>query len=73
MRTGTFVATGPNGSATLPDIHFDQTSYWTSQAAIGFKANLATRVLLDFNLRFGITDAGLVDRVAPLMGVEWSF
>ena len=73
LRTGTFVATGPNGSATLPDIHFDQTSYWTSQAAIGFKANIATRVLLDFNLRFGITDAGLVDRVAPLMGVEWSF
>jgi len=73
LLTGTFVATGPNGSATLPDIHFDQTSYWTSQAAIGFKANIATRVLLDFNLRFRITDAGLVDRVAPLIGVEWSF
>jgi hypothetical protein len=34
---------------------------------------VATRVLLDFNLRFRISENGLVDRVAPLMGVEWSF
>jgi hypothetical protein len=73
LQTASFVASGPAGSVTLPDIHFEQNSYWTSTAAIGFKANVATKILLDFNLRFRITDAGLVDRVAPLMGVEWSF
>jgi hypothetical protein len=58
---------------TLPDIRFEQVSYWTSAVAVGFKANVASRVLLDFNLRFRVSDNGLVDRVAPLMGVEWSF
>ena len=73
LQTGTFTASGVAGSVTLPDIHFVQTSYWSSVAAVGFKANIATRVLLDFNLRFRLSDNGLVDRVAPLMGVEWSF
>ena len=73
LLTGTFTASGPAGSVTLPDIHFEQTSYWASTAAVGFKANVATRILLDFNLRFRISDNGLVDRIAPLMGVEWSF
>ena len=73
LRTGTFTASGPAGSVTLPDIRFEQTSYWASTAAVGFKANVATRILLDFNLRFRISENGLVDRVAPLMGVEWSF
>jgi hypothetical protein len=73
LLTGTFTATGNAGTETLPDIHFVQTSYWASSAAVGFKANIATRVLLDFNLRFRISENGLVDRVAPLIGVEWSF
>ena len=34
---------------------------------------VASRILLDFNLRFRVSDNGLVDRVAPLIGVEWSF
>ena len=33
----------------------------------------ARLILLDFNLRFRVSGNGLVDRVAPLMGVEWSF
>ena len=73
LLTATFTATGAAGSVTLPDIRFEQVSYWSSPASIGFKANIASRVLLDFNLRFRISDNGLVDRVAPLMGVEWSF
>ena len=73
LQTATFTASGAAGTETLPDIHFVQTSYWSSVAAVGFKANIATRVLLDFNLRFRISENGLVDRIAPLMGVEWSF
>jgi hypothetical protein len=73
LQTTTFTATGAAGTETLPDIHFETMSYWASSAAVGFKANVATRVLLDFNLRFRISENGLVDRVAPLMGVEWSF
>ncbi len=73
LQVSTFTASGAGGSVTLPDIQFTQTSYWTSVAALGFKANVASRVLLDFNLRFRISENGLVDRVAPLMGVEWSF
>lgn len=69
----TFTATGNAGTATLPDITFEQVSFWASSAAFGFKANIATRVLLDFNMRFRISENGLVDRVAPLLGVEWSF
>jgi hypothetical protein len=73
LLTSTFTASGVAGSVTLPDIRFEQVSYWTSAVAVGFKANVASRVLLDFNLRFRVSDNGLVDRVAPLMGVEWSF
>jgi hypothetical protein len=73
LLTSTFTASGAAGSVTLPDIRFEQVSYWTSAVAVGFKANVASRVLLDFNLRFRVSDNGLVDRVAPLMGVEWSF
>jgi hypothetical protein len=73
LQVSTFTATGAGGSVTLPDIQFTQTSYWTSVAALGFKANVAARVLLDFNLRVRISENGLVDRIAPLMGVEWSF
>jgi hypothetical protein len=73
LLTTTFTATGAAGSVTIPDIGFEQVSYWSSAASVGFKANVASRVLLDFNLRFRVSDNGLVDRVAPLMGVEWSF
>ena len=73
LQIGSFTASGVAGTVTLPDIQFVQTSYWSSVAAVGFKANIATRVLLDFNLRFRISENGLVDRIAPLMGVEWSF
>ena len=42
-------------------------------ARLGFKANVATRVLVNFNLRFSIGQTGLSDRIAPLLGVEWAF
>jgi hypothetical protein len=65
--------TGPSGSVTLPDILFVAESYWTSAAAFGMKGNLAPQLLVTFNLRFALTDGGLTDRVAPLVGMEWAF
>lgn len=66
-------ASGPAGSVTLPDIGFVNDSFWVSSGALGFKANMAPRLLINFNLRFAIGDNGLADRVAPLLGFEWAF
>ena len=64
---------GRGGSVTLPDITFTQTSDWTSVGRPRLQGQRRRRVLLDFNLRFRISENGLVDRIAPLMGIEWSF
>ena len=69
----TLNASGAAGSASLPDIRFSTDSYWVTDASLGFKANVASRLLVNFNMRFNMGDAGLADRVAPLIGVEWSF
>ncbi len=69
----TLVATGQSGSASLPDISFANGSYWATNGSLGFKANVAPRVLVNFNLRFNIGASGLSDRIAPLLGVEWAF
>ncbi len=70
-RTAT--RTGVAGSVTLNDIVFTRESYWTSSGGFGLKANLAPRLLVAFNLRFAMTDGGLTDRLAPLIGMEWAF
>jgi hypothetical protein len=68
-----FDAGGPSGSVALPDIRFERMSYWVNNGAIGFKANVAPRLLVNFNLRFQISGNGLSDRIAPLIGMEWGF
>jgi hypothetical protein len=73
MSVYTLNATGAAGSASLPDIRFSTDSYWVTDASLGFKANVASRLLVNFNMRFNIGDRGLADRVAPLLGIEWSF
>jgi hypothetical protein len=70
-RISTF--SGPAGSVTLPDLQFASSSYWVHSGAVGLKTNVAGAVLLTFNLRFNIGDSGLTDRIAPLMGFEWTF
>lgn len=67
------VVTGPAGTVTLPDVRFETASYWISNGSIGFKANLAQSLLVNFNMRFAIGDNGLSDRIAPLLGFEWAF
>lgn len=73
MSVYTLNATGAAGSASLPDIRFSTDSYWVTDASLGFKTNVASRLLVNFNMRFSVGDRGLADRVAPLLGIEWSF
>jgi hypothetical protein len=73
LFTRTLSLSGPGGSVTLPDIFLESGSYWVANAALGFKANVATRLLIEFNLKFAMTDGGLTDRVTPLVGLEWAF
>jgi hypothetical protein len=73
LVTFPFLATGPAGSVALNDLRFDTTSFWASSGSIGMKANVARRLLIDFNLRFALNHAGLTDRVTPLLGMEWAF
>ena len=58
MRERPFNAAGPAGQLTLDDISIDNESFWASSAAVGFKANLHGRLLVDFNLRFTIGTTG---------------
>jgi hypothetical protein len=68
-----FDAVGPASEVTLDDIAITTDSFWASSAAVGFKANLHGRLLVDFNLRFSVGSNGLSDRVTPLIGFEYSF
>ncbi len=61
---------GTYGSVTLQDIAFERSSFWASSAAVGCKMNAKGRLLVDFNLRFTVTDNGLTDRVTPLIGLD---
>jgi hypothetical protein len=73
LFTYEFVAEGPAATVPLPDIRFERASYWVNNGAIGFKANVAPRLLVNFNLRFQINGGGLSDRISPLIGMEWGF
>jgi hypothetical protein len=73
LSTFDFLAEGPAGSVNLRDLQFQTASFWTSSGSVGLKANLAPRLLINFNLRFAINDAGLTDRITPLLGMEWAF
>jgi len=73
LSTYEFLATGPAGRETLPDLRFDTASYWTTHGAVGIKANLASRLLINFNLAFAASSNGLTDRLSPLIGAEWAF
>jgi hypothetical protein len=66
-------AQGVAGSADLADIRFANQSYWSTNGSLGFKANVAPRLLVNFNLRFNMGARGLSDRIAPLIGMEWAF
>jgi hypothetical protein len=73
VRQRTFDAVGPASELILNDIAIERESFWASSAAVGFKANLHGRLLVDFNLRFTVGSNGLTDRVTPLLGFEYGF
>ena len=73
LSTFDFLATGPAGRVGLRDLRFESASYWATNGAIGFKANVAPRLLINVNMRFAIGSSGLTDRLAPLIGAEWAF
>ena len=73
LLSTTSTRTGAAGSVTLDDIQFVSESYWSAAGSFGMKGNVASRMLVTFNLRFALTDGGLTDRLSPLLGVEWSF
>jgi len=73
ISTLPFTARGPFGSVALQDITFTSTSYWMTNGSVGIKANLAPRLLINFNMRFALNNNGLTDRLTPLVGAEWAF
>ncbi len=73
LSTFDFVASGPAGTVTLRDLGFHSASYWATNGSIGLKANVAPRLLINFNMRFALGNSGLTDRLAPLIGAEWAF
>jgi hypothetical protein len=59
--------------STFANVTFERESFGMVNGAIGFKADLIQRLLLQFNLLFKIDENGLRDKVTPLVGVEYTF
>ncbi len=66
------VFTAANGHS-FPQIAFVNESYNLASGAAGLKFNPAGRLLIDFNVLFKLDDAGLRDKVTPLVGIEYAF
>lgn len=71
LRAETFMAL--DGRSTFPTIVFERDSFNALSGAMGLKANLFERLLLDVNLLFKLDEHGLRDKVTPLIGFEYSF
>jgi hypothetical protein len=62
-----------DGRSVFPNVGFSRTSFNVLNGAIGFKAAIAERLLLDVNLLFNLNERGLRDKVTPLVGFEYAF
>jgi hypothetical protein len=62
-----------NGTSLFPNITFTSGSFNELSAAAGVKLNLFGRLLLDLNLLMPLDNAGLRDKVSPLIGIEYAF
>ena len=62
-----------NGTSVFPNITFTKGSFNELSAAAGVKINLFGRLLLDLNLLMPLDNAGLRDKVSPLIGIEYAF
>ena len=62
-----------DGVTTFPDIAFRKDSLNELSAATGLKINILNRLLVNANLLFRLNSVGLVDKVSPLIGLEYAF
>jgi hypothetical protein len=62
-----------DGRSVFPNIVFSRDSFNALSGALGLKANVLGRLLIDFNLLFKLDEHGLRDKVTPLVGLEYSF
>jgi hypothetical protein len=62
-----------NGTSVFPNITFASGSFNELNAAAGLKVNIFGRMLVTANLLVKLNNAGLRDKVSPLIGVEYAF
>jgi hypothetical protein len=62
-----------DGRSVFPNIAFATESFNAMSGALGMKANLLQRLLLDVNVLFKLDERGLRDKVTPLVGLEYTF
>jgi hypothetical protein len=72
LRVNQEIFTAAN-SQQFPQISFKQSAVNVTNASAGFKVNPIGTMLVSFNLLMKVNDAGLRDRVTPLIGVSYSF
>ena len=64
--------TAANG-VTFPQIGFERGTLNLTNGSLGLKVNAGGSLLVDLNLVFKLDDAGLRDKLTPLLGIEYSF
>ena len=62
-----------DGQSSFANIGFTNQSFSELNGSAGLKANLFDRLLLKLNLVFSLDTHGLRDKVAPLIGIDYSF
>ena len=71
-RLGQSTFVGSDGKV-YPDFQPRSGSFDVNDGAVGFKVNVAKRLLANFDLRFRLNHAGLHDLASPLFGIEYNF
>jgi hypothetical protein len=72
MTRTAFIAQDP-AATVYPNIAFNLETLSVVNGAAGMKLNVASTLLITFNLQFNLNNAGLRTRVTPLIGMEYGF
>jgi hypothetical protein len=62
-----------DGRSTFPNVRFETGSFNVLNGSVGVKFNPVGNLLVDVNVLFKLNDAGLRDKITPLVGFEYSF
>jgi hypothetical protein len=62
-----------DGRSVFPNITFDTGSINELSGSLGLKINIFGRMLLNANLLMRLNEAGLRDKISPLIGIEYAF